>query len=107
MSNLSTTPRHTLAQLLTGQRAVVVDVDGSADPAAARRLFDLGFVPGAQVQMVRRAPLRDPVVFRVAGYDIALRCEQARWVTISAPGSAPGSAPVSATGAATVSAAAS
>jgi ferrous iron transport protein A len=73
----------TLADMVTGQQGYVVAVEADEDPAAARRLFDLGFVPGAAVQMVRKAPLADPVVFRVAGYDIALRREQARWVTVS------------------------
>lgn len=74
----------TLAELATGERAVIVGIGASDDPAAARRLFDLGFVPGAEVEMVRKAPLADPVVFRVAGYEIALRRQQARWVTVSA-----------------------
>jgi len=75
----------TLADMATGERAAIVEVSAADDPAGARRLFDLGFVPGAEVRMVRRAPLADPVVFRVAGYDIALRREQARWVSVSAP----------------------
>lgn len=74
----------TLADMATGQAARVVDVEADHDPAGARRMFDLGFVPGAEVRMVRQAPLADPVVFRVAGYDIALRREQARWVRVAA-----------------------
>lgn len=74
----------TLAALSKGQRATVVGLAAPHDPAGARRLFDLGFVPGAEVQMVRRAPLADPIVFRVAGYEIALRREQARWVSVAA-----------------------
>ena len=77
----------TLADLTTGASAVVVQVEAAHDTAGARRLFELGFVPGAEVRLVRRAPLADPVVFRVAGYDIALRREQASWVSIAAPDS--------------------
>lgn len=77
----------TLAGMSKGQRATVVGLDVAGDPAGARRLFDLGFVPGAEVQMVRRAPLADPIVFRVAGYEIALRREQARWVSVAASSS--------------------
>jgi Fe2+ transport system protein FeoA len=32
--------------------------------------------------MVRRAPMADPVVFRVAGYDVALRRVQARCIAV-------------------------
>lgn len=80
----ATGPR-TLADLTTGESVRVASVVAEHDPAAARRMFDLGFVPGAEVRMVRRAPLADPVVFRVAGYDIALRREQACWVSVAAP----------------------
>ncbi|WP_148616452.1 FeoA family protein [Nocardioides rubriscoriae] len=73
----------TLAELDCGARARVTGVSGGADPATARRLVDLGFAPGAEVEMVRRAPMADPVVFRVAGYDIALRRMQARCIQVS------------------------
>ncbi len=73
-----------LADLRPGATAQIVAVDTGTDPAAARRLFDLGFAPGEQVQMLRRAPLADPVVFRIAGYDIALRRAQARRIAVCA-----------------------
>lgn len=73
----------TLHDLPVGVAAVVVDVR-TADPATTRRLLDLGFVPGTPVEMVRRAPLRDPVVYRVAGYEIALRRAQAECIRIDA-----------------------
>jgi Fe2+ transport system protein FeoA len=47
-----------------------------------RRLFDLGLAPGVTVTMVRRAPLRDPVVYLVGDYEIALRCAQSRCITV-------------------------
>ena len=72
--------RRTLADLARGERATVAEVRGDADPAVCRRLLDLGFVPGTEVCVLRRAPLADPVVFRVAGYDIALRHAQARCI---------------------------
>ena len=74
----------TLADLAPGATATVMDVCAGTDPAVARRLFDLAFAPGAQVQVVRQAPMADPVVFRVAGYDIALRRAQARTIRVFA-----------------------
>lgn len=68
----------TLADLQRGQRARVVGYSSNVEPSAARRLFDLGLMPGIVVTMVRRAPLRDPVIFRVGDYEIALRGAQAR-----------------------------
>lgn len=73
-----------LTELKPGHSGIIVDVCNDANPAAARRLFDLGFAPGAHITVVRRAPMADPVVFRVAGYEVALRRAQARCIQVSA-----------------------
>lgn len=41
-----------------------------------RRLLDLGFVPGAIVEVIRKSPLGDPIAFRVSQTSIALRKEE-------------------------------
>lgn len=41
-----------------------------------RRLLDLGFVPGAIVEVIRKSPLGDPIAFRVSQTTIALRKEE-------------------------------
>jgi ferrous iron transport protein A len=41
-----------------------------------RRLLDLGFVPGAIVEVIRKSPLGDPIAFRVCSTSIALRKEE-------------------------------
>ena len=72
----------TLADLERGQRARVVGYATGVQPSVARRLFDLGLTTGIEVTMVRRAPLRDPVIFRVGDYEIALRAAQARSIHV-------------------------
>ena len=72
----------TLADLGRGDRATVVGYSEAVEPSTARRLFDLGLVPGIEVEMVRRAPLRDPVIFRVGDYEIALRAIQTRCIHV-------------------------
>jgi ferrous iron transport protein A len=73
----------TLADLLPGGRAVVVEVYPSGGRTTARRLEDLGFRPGTAVEVVRRAPLRDPVVYRLRGCDICLRRFQASLIRVA------------------------
>ncbi|MCB0932061.1 MAG: ferrous iron transport protein A [Mycobacterium sp.] len=74
----------TLANLSPGQRATVIGYGNEVEASTARRLFDLGLVPGAEVTMVRRAPLRDPVIFHVGDFEIALRGAQSRCIYVEA-----------------------
>ena len=72
----------TLAALPVGAEAVLGGFSGDLRPEVARRLFDLGFVPGAEVRVMRRAPLRDPVIYRVGGIEVALRGTEAGGVLV-------------------------
>lgn len=63
-----------------GARTTVVEVSAPGAPPLERRLNDLGFVPGAVVDVLRRAPLGDPVVYRVCDYEVCLRRDQAALV---------------------------
>lgn len=60
-----------------GSRGRIASVSTPGAPALAHRLHDLGFVKGAMVEVVRRAPLGDPVLYRVCHYEICLRKAQA------------------------------
>ncbi|HEY1921575.1 MAG TPA: FeoA family protein [Tepidisphaeraceae bacterium] len=64
-----------------GCKGCVVSVSGDHD--LRRRLLEMGFCNGAQVEVIRRAPLGDPIEFRLRGYHLSLRNEQARHVTIT------------------------
>lgn len=79
-----TPPAITLAHLARGQRARVTGYRDDVAASTARRLFDLGLVPGVEVTMIRRAPLGDPAVFRVGECEIALRNAQARCIQVEA-----------------------
>ena len=70
-----------LNQLGIGCRGCVVAVGGDSD--LRRRLLEMGFTSGADVQVIRRAPLGDPTEFRLRGYCLSLREEQAQHVTIT------------------------
>ena len=71
-----------LADLAPGARAEVSHLGGSGQDAALTRLGELGFTPGTVVEVVRRAPLRDPVVYRVKDYEICLRRTEARRIGV-------------------------
>lgn len=70
----------TLDQLAPGQTGTVTRVVGRGP--ARQRMLDMGLVTGAQVQVVRLAPLGDPIEFRVKGYSLSLRRNEAQDVLV-------------------------
>jgi Fe2+ transport system protein FeoA len=71
-----------LAHLPVGVHARVISVTGSN--AVARRLMEMGVVPGAPVRVIKTAPLGDPMEIRVRGYHLALRRTEAQTITVTA-----------------------
>ena len=70
-----------MCDLAPGERGRVASVDPALDPGG--RLSDLGFLPGTEVTLVRRAPLGDPAVYALRGTRFCLREEQAAAVTVT------------------------
>ena len=69
-----------LAALRVGARARVIAVKGSG--VVARRLMEMGVVPGAPVRVIKAAPLGDPIEIRVRGYHLALRRAEAQSIIV-------------------------
>jgi Fe2+ transport system protein FeoA len=69
-----------LDKLPAGLAARVVNVQGSS--AIARRLMEMGIVPGAPIKVVRTAPLGDPIQVCLRDYQLALRRVEARAITV-------------------------
>jgi ferrous iron transport protein A len=75
-------PGATLMDLRHGDSATLDRIDLPGEDA--RRLMELGFLPGTEITAGRSAPGGDPRVFRVDGSEIALRRETARLLKIHA-----------------------
>lgn len=73
-------PPATLVDLRQGDAAILDRIDLPGDDA--RRLMELGFLPGTRVTAGFSAPGGDPRVFQVDGSEIALRRETARLLTV-------------------------
>lgn len=76
--------RPSLATLAPGRSAVVRAVHASR--GIARRLLELGLVPGTRVRVTRVAPLGDPMELRVRNYALSIRRTEAQSIEIDAPG---------------------
>jgi ferrous iron transport protein A len=69
-------PHASLVDLRKGDAAILEGIDLPSDDA--RRLMELGFVPGTRITAGNSAPGGDPRVFQVDGSEIALRRDTAR-----------------------------
>jgi len=78
-----------LRQLKVGEKALVARI--LAEGELGRRLRDMGLVPGEEVMVVGRAPLKDPVALRLKGFTLSLRNDEADFILVSVPeGARPG-----------------
>lgn len=69
-----------LRQLGVGQKARIASV--TAQGELGRRIRDMGLIPGAEVEVVGRAPLKDPVALRLLGFTLSLRNNEADHITV-------------------------
>lgn len=70
----------TLKELEIGKSAVLTDVGGSG--ALRQHFLDMGLIPGAEVTMVKLAPMGDPMELRIHGYELTLRLADAEKIKI-------------------------
>ena len=72
--------RTTLSQLMPGETGTVVKVRGSG--SIQRRIIDMGVVTGTSIEMIKFAPLGDPVEIRVKGFNLSLRKAEAEFIEL-------------------------
>ena len=70
----------TINDLTLGQSAVITAVGGEG--ALRCRLLDMGLTPRTLVTLRKVAPMGDPIEIRVRGYELTLRVEDAREITV-------------------------
>ena len=69
-----------LSDLKTGEKGVIVKVMGHG--GFRKRIVEMGFIKGKTVEVVLNAPLKDPIKYRVMGYDISLRRQEASMIEV-------------------------
>jgi len=68
-----------LNELKPGQSARIEEVGGEG--ALRQHFLDMGVIPGAEIALVKRAPLGDPLEFRIHGYELTLRVADAEKIS--------------------------
>ena len=70
----------TLKELEIGKNAVIESVGGKG--SLRQHLLDMGIIPGANVKMIRSAPMGDPLEIRIHDYELTLRADDAGRITV-------------------------
>ena len=74
-----------LSELKTGEKGVIVKVLGHG--GFRKRIIEMGFVKGKTVEVLMNAPLQDPVKYKVMGYEVSLRHQEAEQIEVVNEGS--------------------
>ncbi|MCD8041726.1 MAG: ferrous iron transport protein B [Tannerellaceae bacterium] len=69
-----------LSELHTGDKGVIVKVTGRG--AFRKRIIEMGFIRGKVVEVIQNAPLKDPIHYKVMGYDVSLRNSEAALIEV-------------------------
>ncbi len=69
-----------LSELKTGQKGVIVKVLGHG--GFRKRIVEMGFIRGKTVEVLLNAPLQDPVKYRILGYEVSLRHDEAELIEV-------------------------
>ena len=69
-----------LSELKTGEKGVIVRVSGHG--GFRKRIIEMGFVKGKEVDVLLNAPLKDPVKYKVMGYEVSLRHSEAELIEV-------------------------
>ena len=69
-----------LADLQTGQQAVIAKVNGHG--SFRKRLIEMGFIAGNKVTVIQNAPLKDPIEYEILGYRLSLRRSEGEMIEV-------------------------
>ena len=69
-----------LSALRTGETGIIVKVSGHG--GFRKRIIEMGFIEGKQVEVLLNAPLRDPVKYKIMGYEVSLRHSEADQIEV-------------------------
>ena len=69
-----------LSDLKMGERGVIVKIYGNG--GFRKRIVEMGFIKGKTVEVVMNAPLHDPIVYKIIGYKVSLRREEAKMIEV-------------------------
>lgn len=70
----------TLDEILTNKNAIIKRIN--AQGILLQKLYDMGFIEGACIKMIRKSPLLDPIEVEILSYHITLRVKEAKCIEV-------------------------
>ena len=69
-----------LSELKTGEKGIIVKVMGHG--GFRKRIIEMGFIKGKEIEVLLNAPLQDPVKYKLMGYEVSLRHQEAEMIEV-------------------------
>ena len=69
-----------LSDLKTGEQGIIVKVTGYG--GFRKRIVEMGFIRGKKVVVLLNAPLKDPIKYKIMGYEVSLRRSEAEMIEV-------------------------
>ncbi|MBC5625954.1 ferrous iron transport protein A [Clostridium sp. NSJ-49] len=70
-----------ICDLKLGEKGIIDKING--DSKLAKRLFALGCIEGTEIELKRIAPLGDPIILNLRGFDLAIRKKDAKNICLT------------------------
>ncbi len=77
----------TLYDLVEGEEGIILKIKGRG--MFRQRLMEMGFLAGKHIRVIKKAPLGDPVEYKIMGYNVSLRSTEAQLIEVAARGEIP------------------
>ncbi len=71
----------TLYDLIEGEKGIILKIKGRGQ--FRQRIMEMGFVAGKEITVVKKSPLKDPVEYKIMGYQVSLRNSEARLIEVT------------------------
>lgn len=70
----------TLDEIEKNKPAFITKIEATG--VLLQKLYDMGFIEGSKIQLIRKSPLNDPIQVRILSYNISLRVQEAKSVSV-------------------------
>lgn len=70
----------TLDELDKNRIASIIQIDATG--VLLQKLYDMGFIEGTKIKLIRKSPLNDPIEVEILSYNISLRVKEAQSIRV-------------------------